>query len=72
MAPKTVLNVCDPAPNSGVLVFPQVIAPAITGFTLNAVKAQSTLLMGYTAVFAMAAVWFILGTVFVRQIRGVK
>src|SRR5215469_18368230 len=28
VAPKTVLNVCDPAPNSGVLVLPTVIAPA--------------------------------------------
>src|SRR6188474_1953122 len=28
VAPKTVLNVCEPAPNSGVLVFPSVIAPA--------------------------------------------
>src|SRR6187200_797226 len=28
VAPKTVLNVCDPAPNSGVFVLPTVIAPA--------------------------------------------
>src|SRR5262245_25953954 len=28
VAPKTVLNVCDPEPNSGVLVLPSVIAPA--------------------------------------------
>ena len=28
MAPKTALNVCDPAPNSGVLVLPTVTAPA--------------------------------------------
>src|SRR5437016_2733671 len=28
VAPKTLLNVCDPAPNSGVLVLPMVIAPA--------------------------------------------
>src|SRR5580704_858298 len=28
VAPKTGLNVCDPAPNSGVLVLPMVIAPA--------------------------------------------
>ncbi len=27
VAPKTVLNVCDPAPNSGVLVLPMVMAP---------------------------------------------
>jgi len=28
VAPKSVLNVCDPAPNSGVLVLPSVTAPA--------------------------------------------
>src|SRR5262249_3425538 len=28
VAPKTLLNVCDPAPNSGVFVLPIVIAPA--------------------------------------------
>jgi hypothetical protein len=28
VAPKTSLNVCDPAPNSGVLVLPTMIAPA--------------------------------------------
>src|SRR5213592_534669 len=28
VAPKTLLKVCDPAPNSGVLVLPMVIAPA--------------------------------------------
>jgi hypothetical protein len=28
VAPNTVLKVCDPAPNSGVLVLPTVIAPA--------------------------------------------
>src|ERR1700736_3589206 len=27
VAPKTLLNVCEPAPNSGVLVFPTMIAP---------------------------------------------
>jgi hypothetical protein len=28
VAPNTELNVCDPAPNSGVFVLPRVIAPA--------------------------------------------
>src|SRR5579871_502306 len=28
VAPKTVLKVCEPAPNSGVFVFPKMIAPA--------------------------------------------
>jgi MFS family permease len=53
------------------MVLPQIIAPAITGFTLNALKSHS-LLLGYTVVFIMTAVWFVLGTVFVRQIRGVR
>lgn len=53
------------------IVLPQIIAPAITGLTLNALKSQS-LQFGYTIVFVMTAVWFILGTVFVKQIRGVR
>src|SRR6478672_6216623 len=37
VAPKTVLNVCDPAPNSGVLVLPSVTAPArFTRATMSA------------------------------------
>lgn len=37
VAPNTVLNVCDPAPNSGVFVFPSVIAPArFTRATISA------------------------------------
>jgi MFS family permease len=53
------------------IVLPQIIAPAITGLTLNALKGTS-LLLGYTVVFVMTAVWFILGTVFVRLIRGAR
>jgi len=53
------------------LVLPQVLAPAITGLTLTALK-PSGLLLGYTVVFVMTAVWFVLGTVFVRAIRGVR
>jgi len=53
------------------LVLPQVFAPAITGLTLTALK-PAGLLLGYTVVFVMTAVWFVLGTVFVRIIRGVR
>jgi MFS family permease len=53
------------------LVLPQILAPAITGLTLNALK-SSSLLLGYTVVFVLTAVWFVLGTVFVRQIKGAK
>lgn len=53
------------------MVLPQILAPAITGTTLTAMKGTS-LLAGYTVVFILTAVWFILGTVFVRQIRGIR
>ena len=53
------------------LVLPQILAPAITGLTLNALKSTS-LLLGYTVVFILTAIWFVLGTVFVRQIRGAR
>ena len=42
VVPKTVLNVCDPAPNSGVFVLPSITAPASrirqTGSASNAGK----------------------------------
>lgn len=53
------------------LVLPQAVAPALTGIILSAFK-QSSLLWGYTVVFMLTALWFILGTVFVRQIRGAR
>jgi MFS family permease len=53
------------------LVLPQVLAPALTGVILASLK-QGSLLFGYTVVFMLTAVWFILGTVFVRQIRGAR
>jgi Na+/melibiose symporter-like transporter len=53
------------------MVLPQVLAPAITGLTLTLLK-PAGLLLGYTAVFVMTAAWFVLGTVFVRAIRGVR
>jgi MFS family permease len=53
------------------IVLPQILAPAITGLTLNALKSTS-LLLGYTVVFVLTAIWFVLGTVFVRQIKGAR
>ena len=41
------------------------------GIMWTALKSHS-LLTGYTIVFAVTATWFVLGTVFVRQIRGVR
>ncbi len=53
------------------LVLPQMLAPALTGLILAALKSRS-LLLGYTVVFTLTALWFILGTVFVRQIRSAR
>lgn len=53
------------------MVLPQIFAPAMTGLILTALK-QTSLRTGYTVVFVMMAVCFVLGTVFVRQIRGVR
>jgi Na+/melibiose symporter-like transporter len=53
------------------LVLPQVIAPLVTGITLASLKSIS-LLTGYTVVFVLTALWFVLGTVFVSRIRSVR
>jgi MFS family permease len=53
------------------MVLPQMLAPALTGITLSAFK-ETSLLLGYAVVFAITAAWFVLGTVFVRQIRGAR
>jgi MFS family permease len=56
--------------------FPQVIATPIAGFMLDkfqVVGAQSGAPnLGYTAIFSLATLYFILGTVLVRQIRKVR
>lgn len=56
--------------------FPQVIATPIAGFMLDrfqVIGAQSgTPHLGYTAIFSLATVYFILGTVLVKQIRKVR
>ncbi|HXD34080.1 MAG TPA: MFS transporter [Pyrinomonadaceae bacterium] len=53
------------------LVLPAVIAPAISGFVLQQLKPVS-LVLGYTVVFLIAAFWFSLGTILVKNIRGVR
>jgi Na+/melibiose symporter-like transporter len=56
--------------------FPQVIATPIAGFMLDkfqVVGAQSGAPnLGYTVIFSLATLYFILGTVLVRQIRKVR
>ncbi len=57
------------------LVLPQVIAPFVTGVTLNAIKPLSPvhgLQYAYMAAFLIAALWFALGSVLVNRIRGVR
>jgi len=58
------------------MVLPQVISTPIAGVLLDhfqAVgRAQNTPNLGYTVIFCVAVIYFILGTVFVRQIKGVR
>lgn len=58
------------------MTFPQVIATPIAGFMLDKfqlVGAQRGLPhLGYTVIFSLAAVYFVLGTVLVRRIRKVR
>jgi Na+/melibiose symporter-like transporter len=53
------------------LVLPQVLAPALSGLLLAALKPWS-LLAGYAAVFVITAAWFILGTVLVTRVRSAR
>jgi len=56
--------------------FPQVIATPIAGFMLDKFQALGSQTgapnLGYTAIFTLAALYFVLGTILVRQIRKVR
>jgi MFS family permease len=58
------------------LTFPQVIATPIAGFLLDMFqgigKTNGWPTLGYTVIFALAVVYFALGTYFVKRIRAVK
>ena len=58
------------------MVLPQVLATPIAGFLLDNFqrvgKAQSIPNLGYTVIFLVAVVYFVLGTVFVKQIKGAR
>jgi MFS family permease len=58
------------------MVLPQVIATPVAGFLLDHFQrvgqAQNLPNLGYTIIFMMAVVYFIFGTVFVKQIRGAR
>lgn len=53
------------------LVLPQVLAPALSGAVLAGMKPVS-LLAGYVTVFALTALWFVLGTVLVAKIKSAR
>ena len=53
------------------LVLPQVLAPALSGAVLAALKPVSVE-TGYVVVFVVTAAWFIAGTVLVSRVRGVR
>jgi hypothetical protein len=56
--------------------FPQVIATPIAGFMLDKFQAVGSQAgvhnLGYTVIFTLATLYFILGTVLVRRIRKVR
>ena len=58
------------------MVLPQVIATPVAGFLLDNFqqvgKVQNIPNLGYTVIFLVAVVYFILGTVFVKQIKKVR
>jgi len=58
------------------MVLPQVIATPIAGFLLDNFqrvgKVQNIPNLGYTVIFIVAVVYFIFGTVFVKQIKKVR
>ena len=54
------------------MVLPQLIATPIAGAILDHLKATSGVGTAYAAVFALAASYLLLGTAFVRYIRGVE
>lgn len=55
---------------------PQVLATPIAGFVLDEFqqvgRATGQPTLGYSVIFAMAFVYFLLGTVFVRQVKGAR
>ena len=58
------------------MVLPQVIATPVAGFLLDNFqrvgKVQNIPNLGYTVIFMMAVVYFLFGTVFVKQIKKVR
>ena len=80
MASDVLPSMDDYAKDMGVwhvaCTFPQVIATPIAGFLLDRFQALGSETgaphLGYTAIFSLATLYFILGTLLVRQIRKVR
>jgi len=53
------------------LVVPQVLAAPLSGFVLDACRGAGLQSVGYSLIFFLAALYFALGTVFVRALEGV-
>jgi MFS family permease len=58
------------------MVLPQVIATPVAGYLLDNFQrvgaAQNIPNLGYTVIFVIAVIYFVLGTVFVKQIKKVR
>ena len=80
MASDVLPSMDDYAKDMGVwhvaFTFPQVIATPIAGFMLDKFQVIGSQTgahnLGYTAIFTLATLYFILGTILVRQIRKVR
>ena len=66
----------DAAKDMGVwhcaLVLPQLLATPVSGALLDAIKGSSGAATAYAVVFLLAGVYFVLGTILVRRIRGIR
>jgi MFS family permease len=80
LASDVLPSIDDYAKDMGVwhiaMVLPQSIAAPIAGFLLDKFqvvgKAQNIANLGYIVIFLLAVVYFVLGTVFVKQIKNVR
>jgi MFS family permease len=81
MASEVLPSEDDYAKDMGVwhvaMTAPQVVAPLLAGFLLDTFRLNGAAIgtppnFGYTTIFALAILYFILGTVLVRRIRKVR
>lgn len=80
LASDVLPSIDDHAKDMGIwhvaMVLPQVIATPIAGFLLDNFqrvgRARYIPNLGYTVIFMVAVIYFVLGTVLIKQIKGVK